>query len=455
MSVLRDLAAFVCGASVAELPESERSIQRRHIADTLLAATVGAHTAEGRALLAVLPKASVADAVGMQAAVVRHTEIDDIHLPSCTTPSAIAVPAALGLAHASGIFDPERVASAIWVGAELMTRLGAAIDGARILYRGVWPTYFAAPLGAAAVAARITSLTADQTMHALSLALMRTAGRSGRFHGRLPGRSVILAMAVADGVRAAEAARQGVGGDPDLLDGPWLRDAQGIEADLDALISGLGRSSVYPQLSLKPFCSAKQAIAAVEALMTLTDDHRLARESISKVTVRVPPPYVRMIATKPEAGSRSSTIVSAPFQLGLAAFARARLYDVDRADTTLDADALAFAGKVEIVPDEDLLEFFPACFPAEVEIIASGKPHRKRITAAAGDPSRPLDDEAIGEKAQRVLEQAGCSDSSTDLIRLGLGGLDNQASCKALAAAMANVALRCEPGLFGRDRLEG
>ena len=272
MSILRDLAGFVSGASVQSLPQVDRAMQGRHVADTLVAATVGARTGEGRALRAVLPKTSVADVVGMQAAVIRHTEIDDIHTPSCTTPSSITVPAALGLAHASGMFDPERIASAIWVGTELMTRLGAAIDGARILYRGVWPTYFAAPLGAAAVTARMASMTVDQTTHALSLALMRTAGRSARFHGRIPGRSVILAMAVADGARAAEAARQGVGGDPDLLDGLWLRDAQGLKADLDALVSALGGGSVYPQLCLKPFCSAKQALAAIEALMTLIDE---------------------------------------------------------------------------------------------------------------------------------------------------------------------------------------
>ncbi len=172
---------------------------------------------------------SLADAIGMQAAVVRHTEIDDIHTPSCTTPSSVTVPTAFALAHAGGISDPVQVASALWVGTELLVRLGVAIDGARVLYRGVWPTYFCAPLAAAAIAARIGKLSEDATAHALSLALMRTAGRSGRFQGRVPGRSVILGMAVADGVRAAQAAREGVGGDPDLLDGPWLRDAHGLE----------------------------------------------------------------------------------------------------------------------------------------------------------------------------------------------------------------------------------
>ncbi|HLQ89538.1 MAG TPA: MmgE/PrpD family protein [Xanthobacteraceae bacterium] len=431
MSAIRDLAAFVCGASVASLPEAERAIQRRHVADTLLAATVGAGTSEGRGLRGVLPKNCVADLVGLQAAVIRHTEIDDIHTPSCTTPSSVTVPVALGLAHANEQYDPERVASAIWVGTELLVRLGLAIDGARILYRGIWPTYFAAPLGAAAVAARMNGLSEEKTAHALSLALMLTAGRSGRFAGRLPGRSVLLGMAVSAGMRAVEAAELGVGGDPDLLSGNWLREAHGIDAEHSRLTSGLGQGSIYPQLSLKPFCSAKQAIAATQALSTLIDEG-LRPEAIANVTVRVPPAYARMISTKPEAGSRSSMIVSAAYQLGLAATRPDRLYDIERADVI--AEALVFAGKVSVVPDENLLAGFPACFPAEIEVSAGDQTLRRRVTAALGDPSHPLDDDALKQKAERVFEQAGSAQSGSKLIALGLNGLNDRASCKAMVA---------------------
>lgn len=444
MSVIRDLAAFVCNASVASLSESERAIQRRHVADTLLAAAVGSWTAEGRALRFILPRNTLADVVGMQAAIVRHTEIDDIHTPSCTTPSSVTVPTAFGLAYAGERYDPERIASAIWVGTELLVRLGLAIDGARILYRGIWPTYFAAPLAAAAVAARIGRASEETTAQALSLALMLTAGRSGRFGGKVPGRSLILGMAVGGGVRATEAAAHGVGGDPDLLDGNWLRDAHGIDADLSKLTQGLGQGSVYAQLSLKPFCSAKQAVAATEALMTLIDEG-LAPQSITKVTVRVPPPYARMIATKPEAGARSSTIVSAAYQLGLASFGRERLYDIERANTM--AEALAFASKVEVVPDDSLLGDFPASFPAEIEVSAGGQILRKRVTAAFGDPSRPLDDDALKHKANMVFAQAGCTRAGSNLIHLGLAGLQDQDACQTVAGMMWNE-LTCTELLF-------
>ena len=432
MSIIRDWAAFVCGAKVTTLPQGQQAAQRRHVADTLIAAVAGSRTTEGRALGTLVPRATVSDAVGLQAAIIRHTEIDDIHTRSCTTPSSVTVPTALSLARELGEFDPVEVASAIWIGTELMTRLGAAIDGARVLYRGLWPTYFTAPLAAAAIAARIWRLDETQTAHALSLALMLAAGRSGRCHRTLPGRSGILALAVPLALRAAAAAPAVVGGDPDLLDGPWLRDAQGLDANAAMLTQGLGEGSVYAQLSLKPFCSAKQSIAAVEALISLLDQG-LSPDAITAVRVRVPPPYSRMIAMKAEAGARSSTIVSAAFQMGLAAYRRERLYDIERADVVRDTAAMAFAAKVEIAADEALLEYFPASFPAEIEVTAGGQVSRQRITTARGDPERPLDDAALLDKAERVSQQMGGAFDAKKLVSLGLNGMQDKMACKALA----------------------
>jgi 2-methylcitrate dehydratase PrpD len=146
-----------------------------------------------------------------------------------------------------------------------------------------------------------------------------------------------------------------------------------------------------------------------------------------------------MIATKPEEGARSSTIVSAAYQLGLAAFRRERLYDIERASAMQEAAVLALAGKVEVVPDESLLSDFPAHFPAEIEVSAKGTTHRKRVTAAYGDPSRPLDDAALMDKANRIFTQAGGTRPGSDLIALGLAGLKDRESCKAVAKAFAST----------------
>src|SRR5580692_11660637 len=290
VSVIGELAAFVAGAKASGLPAHEREQQRLHVVDTAVAALAGACIAEGQALQKLGDAGSLAGRIGRQAAATRLTEIDDIHLPSCVTPSAGVVPVALALAAHAQKFDPGEIASAIWAGTEIATRLGVAVQGPQILYRGIWPTYLGAPLAAAATASRVMGLNEARTGHALSLAVMLMAGGVGRIHGAPSGRWFLYANAVAGGVAAAQAARADFRGDLEVLEKTWLTDTHGIALDQAQLTEKLGASSVYTQLSLKPFCSAKQAIAAVDAFRTLLG-RGIRPDAISKVQVRVPPSY--------------------------------------------------------------------------------------------------------------------------------------------------------------------
>jgi 2-methylcitrate dehydratase PrpD len=122
--------------------------------------------------------------------------------------------------------------------------------------------------------------------------------------------------------------------------------------------------------------------------------------------------------------------------MGLAAHRRERLYDIERADVMAEAAALAFAGKVEIVADDSLLELFPATFPAEVEVSAGGKTLRQRVTAAAGDPGRALDDATLRHKATKVLSFLPDSPSPEAIVNIGLAGFDSDAACRQLADAL-------------------
>ena len=271
MSVIGELAAFVARAKASDLPAADRERLRLHFIDTVVAAQAGARIPEGKALQSLGDDGALAVRIGRQAAAIRLTEIDDIHLPSCTTPSAGVVPVALMLAAREQKFDPGEIASAIWVGTEIMTRIGVAVRGPQILYRGIWPTYLAAPVAAAATSARLMGLSEARTGHALSLAVMLMAGGVGRIHGAPSGRWFLYANAVAAGVAAAEAARADYRGDPDILDKTWLTDSHGIALDHDRLTEKLGVSCVYAALSLKPFCSAKQGIAAIEAFRAILD----------------------------------------------------------------------------------------------------------------------------------------------------------------------------------------
>ena len=81
MNILAELAAFVATASARDLPTLDRGILRRHAADAVVARLAGAQTSEGRAVAALFPPHKGADSIAGLAALVRLTEIDDIHLP--------------------------------------------------------------------------------------------------------------------------------------------------------------------------------------------------------------------------------------------------------------------------------------------------------------------------------------------------------------------------------------
>src|SRR3712207_1478365 len=133
MSVLEQLAEFAAGVRAGDVPASVLDALRLHLFDTLAATVVGAATPEGRAIAALVedtgsagsvlvPGTHIRTAAPLAAlatcANVRCTEIDDIDLPSCTTPGSVVVATALALAQTTPEADPADVLAALLVGYE-------------------------------------------------------------------------------------------------------------------------------------------------------------------------------------------------------------------------------------------------------------------------------------------------------------------------------------------------
>lgn len=429
MSVLENWAQAL--AAPAPAHDARLSL---HLIDTVGAWIAGAASAEGREIaesmegeLALLGDGPL-DRLALAVAITRLTEIDDIHRASCVTAGAIVVPTAVIMGRALGASSAQ-FAQALRNGYETMTRLGMAVNGPGILARGVWPTYLAAPMGAAAVASALLGLTPSQTAQAMAIALAQTSGAPG---GHGPGRSsrwLLSGLAARSGVASALMAAQDFIGDVTLLDADWFQRTHGLAFDPAPFSAD---EPLLNQMSMKPWCAAKQTISGTDAFRVyLAEGNSAAR--VASIRAHVPNAYRAMISSKPP--GRLGRIINLGWQLGLVAHNPQAMLDLDRDPAPQDALVEAFAQKVEVVADASLDAFYPAQWPARLELtLDDGSVIERLGTESLGDPGASLDAAAVAAKFLRVTSHLG-ADKAQALLGLLQGPVETL-DLSALSAAL-------------------
>jgi 2-methylcitrate dehydratase PrpD len=449
MTILELLGTHVARAYRASLPDSLRQAARLHLADTVGAWIAATGTPEGRALMRFASThGSGAEAnpfgegmpgeVAANCALARLSEIDDIHLASGITPGALIVPAALTIGAALGS-GGAAVAEAIAVGYDAMVRLGGALDGAKILYRGIWPTYFAAPFGVAATAARLLALSEAQSAHALGIALGLASPSVGRQTGATMARWLAIGNAARNGVFAALAARAGFAGDLRIFEGEFFSGIYSMTPDVAALIDALGDRPALPETSFKPWCAARQTMAAGQALRELRESG-VSPEDMSEIVVSVPHHYLKMIDHGIVGGDRASHLTSVAYQLALAALAPDAMLDVRQAPDSVPEEIRAFMSKVRVKADDALLQHYPDSWPARLEVTTRTGAHAKLVLHIPGDPQRPFDESVVAAKYRRVTAPLIGDRATHDLLRMSLEVFDED-SVPALIAGIGRVVL--------------
>ena len=398
MTALEQLGAFVAthqpdGRACADV--------RLHAADLIGAWIAACGTAEGRALMAFRRDAdALGDRLAINVALARLSEIDDIHLGAMITPGAIVVPSAMTIAASLPDVEAGDIAAAIVVGYEAMIRLGAAIDGPSVLYRGIWPSYFAAPFGVAAVAARLFRLDGKQTANALSAALIMAAPGTGHHAAPTTMRWLAVGHAAGRGLQAALAAGAGFTSDVKIAEGDFLKNIFGITPNAALLGGGTGAPALS-QTSFKPWCAARQTMGATQALREVLADG-VEPQSILRIGVAVLPPHLKMIDHGVTAGDRFSHLTSVQYQMAVAALAPDLAYSLSGPLGSIPPALSAFMSRIQVRAEEGLLSAgYPQAWPAHVTVTAS-KRRECTVTEIPGDPARPFGEDDLQEKFIRV-----------------------------------------------------
>lgn len=321
-------------------------------------ASVAALAPTGSVPLGVLPgRTSPYQAAHTWARLARSSEVDDLHLGSCTTPGAVVMPALLAAASFAGPIDAGRVAAAIAAGYETVARLGAAMSGPQVLAAGIWPTLAVAPLGAAVTVVRALGGGPSEVRAALAtagsmVALGRPADEAARwlcFGGAVAG-------GVAAGLAAMDEPGAGTAGAFDWSDRLPIRfDAAALEPAGPAF-DALGSTAV------KPFCVAGQA-AAVVALAAAHRHELLDGSPVRHLVAWVPAQVLDMVRRAPQ--DRLTSLSSVPLGVALGVVEPGRLFEGTRGARLVDgagrrSTRLAeMMGRVEVRADEELSAEYP------------------------------------------------------------------------------------------------
>lgn len=441
MSAGQELAARVATARWTDPSAEVAESIRLRVFDTLGALAAGPTVPGGELLesLSAVPAGGDEDLLGAVrrlCATTRSTEVDDIDRRSCTTPGSVAVPVALALGAA---LDASAAAllAAVAAGYDAMIAVGDAIDGPRALYRGIWPSYLGAPLAAAAAAASLLELDVAATTDALAIAAARVTGRAGRPTREPSSRWYLYGCAGAEGVLAAFAARRGMAGDPAVLDSLLAGAAEGDRDGADgAGPPGPGadddRVRAVQRVDLKPFCTARQTLAAVEAA-------RLAAAELGgglpdAIFVAVPDAYRAMI-DQPRADTRLTSIMSVQFQIAAALTEPELLDDVVRRQPRLSAIGAQLMRRISVVADAELDELYPAAWPARVTVLCGGHEVTRRVLHPDGSGEPAPDWDWITHKHERLGALAGNLAAATACCR-GIDG-DRRGDARELLRLVA------------------
>jgi len=448
-TALERLGAFV--AQSAGPPPGLRDTVALHVVDIVGAWIASLRTPEGVALMrwrntlgdatAVAPMRKLGLDVATHCALARLSEIDDIHLASTTTPGAIVVPAAVTIAAALRNSDPAALAAAALAGYDVMIRLGRAMNGPAILYRGIWPTYFATPIGVAAVAARLLALDGWQTAHALALALTRSAPGVGHHNAATTSRWLAVGQAAESGVAAALAARAGFTADLALLDGGFLPGIYDVKPDATALTAALGETFALGETSFKPWCAARQTMAATQAMIEIIESlgAGAAADAITEVKAFVLPPHRPMIDHGVTVGDRASFLTSLPYHVAVAALSPQAAFEVGQSPAQVPDTIRAFMGRVAVEPDDALLASYPRQWPARVAAVTSSGRIARIATDVPGDPARPFDAAAVSAKFRRFAAPAIGAEAAARMLEHAFGLLDGRTSPDRLIRDIESV----------------
>jgi 2-methylcitrate dehydratase PrpD len=434
-SATERLGSFVAAVSSNEINEALHHEAKRSLLN-FFACALGAASEEaiGSAIDVLQPfsgpatatlvgrkeKLDAANACFINAVAANFYDFDDTHLNTVIHPTAPVAPVVLALSEGQG-FSGREVIEAFVLGAEIECRIGNAVSPGHYA-RGWHITSTCGVFGAAAAAARLLRLSAEQTAHALGIA----ASQSSNLVENLAtsAKNVGVGNSARNGLLAALFARKGYRAAPLAIEGPlgWAR-AMGDVAQMDEILGDLGTRWEFLKNTYKPYCCGIVFHTVVDACLQMRANGLKVDDIVS---VTVSGDALLLARGDRKVNNERDARVSIHHCAAVALLTGDAGLSEFSPEVVARPDVVALRAKVIAKLDASI----PTGGCEVIVVTREGTAMKARVLHARGSIQHPLSDAEIEAKAKTLAGRAqGCDISG--LIR-AVWSLDQAADAKVL-----------------------
>jgi len=427
------LAEWSAGLAYADLPAEVAEAAKLHLLDAVGAGFAGLALDQlpaARAVALELGGEEEASAFGLprrvgtaaaalaNGSIMHALDFDDTHEVALVHSSAVVAAAALAVGEALGASGEELIAAAV-AGYEVSSRVGLASPGALHL-KGFHPTSVCGVFAAAAIAAKLRGLDAEQTTNALGIAGSQASGLMEFLADGSQTKPLHAGWAAHAGIVAAALAAHGATGPATVLEGRFGLLASHLgEFDSSGLAGELGERWETTAIAFKPYPTCHCTHAVLDAVAATG----IGPEGVEEIVAVVPGEVAVGLVLEPsERKARPRTPYDAKFSLPYCIGVLLTRGEVGvesfTADALDDEAALAIAAKVSY----EVSEFEGGNdLSGGVRARVGGQTHEASVLRPRGGPANPIAPAELRAKFLRNARLALGEERAEELSELMLG----------------------------------
>ncbi|GBF12238.1 MmgE/PrpD family protein [Tepidibacillus sp. HK-1] len=337
-------------------------------------------------------------------------DLDDSHrYATGYHPGATVLPACLVIAELTEA-SLEDLRLAVLIGYEAAGRIGRAINPSH-RYRGFHSTGTVGVFGAAAGAAKVLGLNAEQFAWALGIAGSMSGGVFEFLNGMAPTKHLHAGHAAMAGVLAAVMAQKGFSGPTTILEGEeGFFKAYTDDARIEEITKDLGKRFEMEAVYFKPYAACGHSFSAIDAALELRNKG-IRPEEVNSILVNTYKAAAVLSRQNPTTLHQGE--FSIPFLVSLALHrGSCNINDVEKG--LKDKDIIEFAKKVTISESKEITDNFPKLRSAVLTVkLQDDSTETVRIDLPRGMPENPLSSDELTQKFHQLTDSLLGKDNAT------------------------------------------